>query len=90
MPAERSSDTPPNPSWDEVVRRAIVLQLLREDQDERWSRAELETEIKNTTPLDLNDALHRLRQEGVLYFHGELVLASRASRHLDELGMIAI
>lgn len=90
MPAERSSDTPPNRSWDEVVQRAIVLQLLREDHDERWSRAELETELDPTTPIDLNDALHQLHQEGVLHLHGELVLASPATRHIDTLGMISI
>jgi len=97
MPAKRRSHTSPNPSTDEIVQRAdevlqraIVLQLLRQDRDERWSRAELETELQETPPIEVNDALAHLREEGVLHLSGELVRASRASRHIDNLGMIAI
>jgi len=75
---------------DEVAERAIVLQVLREDHDVRWSRAEIEREICDIEPLDLGDALERLRLEGVVHLWGELVLASRCARHLDELGMVSI
>ena len=46
----RSSD-------DRRVEKAIVLQLLRDDHDERWSRAELEVELVPTGPLAISDAL---------------------------------
>ncbi len=32
---------------DPRIERAIILQLLRDDHGDRWSRAELEVEISN-------------------------------------------
>jgi hypothetical protein len=32
------------------IERAIVLQLLRDGHDERWSRAELEAEVNDVEP----------------------------------------
>jgi hypothetical protein len=75
---------------DEVAERAIVLQVLRNDCDERWSRAELESEIYDIEPLAISDALERLSREGVVHIDGELVLASRCALHLDNLGMVSI
>ncbi len=87
MPDERSSNPPSGP---EVAERAIVLQVLRNDHDERWSRAELEREIYDIEPIELADALERLRQDGVVHLSGELVWASRCALHLDQLGMVSI
>ena len=70
--------------------RAIVLQVLRDDHDERWSRVELESEIYDVEPLTISDALEALRQEGVVHLLGELVWASRCARHLNVLGMVSI
>ncbi len=43
---------------DEVqVERAIVLQVLRDDHPERWTRAELEAEVSDFDPLTGNEAL---------------------------------
>ena len=87
MPEER------NESWLEsegVAHRAIILQVLREDHGERWTRAELEREIYDISPLTLSDALERLRQEGVVHLDGEEVWASRCALYLDELGMVSI
>ncbi len=67
-----------------------MLQVLRVDRDERWDRAELEREIYDIAPLEVSDALERLRREGLVHVEGELVLASRAARHLDDLGMVSI
>jgi hypothetical protein len=75
---------------DEVAERAIVLQVLRDDCDQRWPRAELESEIYDIDPLAISDALERLREEGVVHLAGELVWASRCARRLDALGMISI
>jgi hypothetical protein len=75
---------------DPRVERAIILQLLRDDHGDRWSRAELDVEISNVEPLDISDALARLDQEGIVQISGESVSVSLAVRRLDELGLIAI
>jgi hypothetical protein len=75
---------------DPRIERAIILQVLRDDHGDRWSRAELEVEISNVEPLDISDALARLGQDGIVQISGESVSASRAVRRLDELGLIAI
>lgn len=72
------------------IERAIILQFLRDDHGNRWSRAELEVEISNVEPLDISDALARLDPDGIVQISGESVSASRAVRRLDELGLIAI
>jgi hypothetical protein len=87
MPGERSSNPPSGP---DTAERAIVLQVLREDHDERWSRAELEREIFDIPPSEIADALERLRQEGVVDLSGDLVWASRCAQRLDALGMVSI
>ena len=75
---------------DPRIERAIILQFLRDDHGDRWSRAELEVEISNVEPLDISDALTSLDQDGIVQISGESVWASRAVRRLDELGLIAI
>jgi len=75
---------------DEVAARAIVLQVLRDDRDERWSRGELEHEIYDIDPVAIGEAMERLREEGVIHISGQMVWASRCARHLDELGMVSI
>lgn len=75
---------------DPRIERAVILQFLRDDHGDRWSRAELELEISNVEPLDISDALARLDQDGIVQISGESVWASPAVRRLDELGLIAI
>jgi hypothetical protein len=75
---------------EEIAERAVVLQVLRDDREERWSRAELEREIYDIEPLAVNEALERLCEEGILHLSGEFVWASRCARHLDALGMVSI
>jgi hypothetical protein len=72
------------------MERAIVAQILRDDHDGRWSRAELEREIDDFEPAVLEEALGRLEHDGVLRREGELVWAGRAPRRLDELELIGI
>jgi DNA-binding HxlR family transcriptional regulator len=50
-----------------MVERAIVLQLLRDDHEQRWTRAELTREIPDFEPAILDEALARLDREGVLH-----------------------
>lgn len=75
---------------DEVAERAVLLQVLRNDHDERWSRAELEREIYDISPLAIGEALERLCEAGLVHLSGELVWAACCARHLDELGMVSI
>jgi hypothetical protein len=74
----------------DISERAIVLQVLRDDNAERWTRAELEREIYDIDSETLTAAMERLRQEGVVHLSGDLVWASRCARRLDALGMVSI
>jgi hypothetical protein len=71
-----------------MAQRAIVFQILRDDHDERWSRAELEREVSDVEPLVVNDALALLEGTGVV--DGEIVQASPCARHLDTLGLLSV
>ncbi len=70
--------------------RAVVLQVLRGDHHERWSRAELEQAVSGVEPAAVSDALTRLAANGVVVLDGDRVLASPCARCLDALGLIAI
>jgi DNA-binding HxlR family transcriptional regulator len=72
------------------IERAVVLQLLRDDHDERWSRAELEAEINDVEPSVLSSAIAELERRGVVVAQGEHVVASPCARHLDELGLVGV
>jgi hypothetical protein len=73
---------------DIVTERLLVLQIL--DQREPQSHAELENALGHIKPLVIRAALYALEAEGVLYVGHELVWASGCTRHLDNLGLIAI
>jgi hypothetical protein len=73
-----------------TAERGIVLQVLRDDHDERWSRAELAVELHDVEAQAVADALESLRREGVLHLSGDLVWASRCALRLDALGMVSI
>ena len=73
-----------------IVERSVVLEVLREDHEPWWSRAELEREIYDVEPAAINAALERLREMGVIELDGERVRASPCARYLDDLGMICI
>ena len=75
---------------DRQIERAIVSQTLRDDHDERWSRAELEAELDHADPLMIGDALTRLADHGVIELSEKTARASPATAHLDELEMIAV
>jgi hypothetical protein len=80
------------PGWTdgEQVERAIVLQVLRDDHPERWTRAELEAEVFDFDPLTVNEALTRLAAVGVVILDGEWVRASACARRIDALELVAI
>ena len=72
------------------IERAIVLQLLRDDHDERWSRAELAVEVNDVEPSVLRSAIADLERQGVVVAQDEHVLASPCARRLDELGLVGV
>jgi Fe2+ or Zn2+ uptake regulation protein len=76
------------------LERAIVLQLLRDDHERMWSRAQLTTELQaDRSKIDLDgveEALARLERAGVLGVSEQAMWASNAVRRLDELGLIAV
>jgi DNA-binding HxlR family transcriptional regulator len=73
-----------------IVARAVVLQILGEHREKRWSAAELERELSDLQPDALQEALLSLERAGVLERSGETVRASQAVRRLDELDLIAV
>jgi DNA-binding GntR family transcriptional regulator len=79
----------PRSAEDPRLERAIILQLLRADHEQRWSPAQLEAEL-GTAPAVVEAALRRLECDGVLSLSQGTVWASRAAWRLDELGLIGI
>jgi hypothetical protein len=79
------------PPDDRRIERAIVFQLLRDDHEERWSRAEL----ASTCGVDaarLDAALDRLSEHGIVgaLTGSDDVQASACVRRLDALAVIGI
>jgi DNA-binding HxlR family transcriptional regulator len=72
------------------IQHLIVLLVLSDDHDERWSRAELKAELDDPEPQVISNALEHLEGAGVVHLDGEQVWASRCVRHLDALGSIGI
>jgi DNA-binding HxlR family transcriptional regulator len=73
-----------------IAERAIILQILRNDHDERWSRRDLQVEIADVEPTALRDALNRLERHGVLVRCDNDYVASRCAFHIEATGMISI
>jgi len=71
------------------LERAIVLELLSEDHDERWPRDELAASLRaHYSTLDA--AVEHLSDAGVLLLDGEDVLASPCTRRIDALELIGV
>ncbi|MGH2853556.1 MAG: hypothetical protein ACRDLF_05115 [Solirubrobacteraceae bacterium] len=85
MPDERI-----DPLQEDGTQCVVVLQVLREDHEPRWSRRELERELHDVDPEAIGVALERLREQGVVHMESEQVWASPCARHLDALGFIGI
>jgi hypothetical protein len=75
---------------DRGLERAIVLQSLRDDHAPRWSPRELTAELAGEESAAVERALARLVRERVLERSNEAVQASRPTRRLCELDLIAI
>ena len=79
---------------EETLERAIVLQLLRDDRERKWSRAQLAIELQaDGEEIDkeaIDEAVKRLEREGVLGATEQEVWASSAAWRLDELELIGV
>jgi hypothetical protein len=76
------------PEW--LAGRVIVLQLLRDDHDERWTLGELERAASDLGRRAVRDSIRRLKDEGVIVALDGHFLASRCARYLDWLGLIGV
>ena len=74
----------------ERAQRAVVLQVLRDDHAERWSRTDLERELDDIPLLTLDRAVVSLAENEVVRVCGNTLCASRCSRRLDALGLISV
>jgi hypothetical protein len=75
---------------DRCVERAVVLQVLRDDHERRWSRAELESRLADIDRDVLDGAVAGLAAGGVLCVESGVVWASDAAWCLDQLGLIGV
>jgi hypothetical protein len=90
-------DREPNGSHaagEETLERAIVLQLLRDDHERKWSLAQLAIELQaGGEEIDgeaIDEAVRRLEREGVLGATEQEVWASGVAWRLDELELIGV
>lgn len=72
------------------AQRAVVLQILRDDHDPRWTRPELEAAIGDLPQRAIVGALACLAIEEVLGIDDTMVWASRCLRYLDGLELVAV
>ncbi len=68
----------------------IVLQLLRGDRPEWWSRADVLRELHDIDEDAIRGSLGHLARLGLLVLDGERVRVSDGLRHVDALGLICI
>jgi hypothetical protein len=76
------------------LERAIVLQLLRDDHERKWSLEQLvgvlEEDRSEASKEAVEEVLQRLTGEGVLCRSEDAVWASDAALRLDELELISV
>jgi hypothetical protein len=73
-----------------IAGRAIVLQVLRDDHEEWWTRTELLEEVDDIDPVIVTVELQRLADEGAVIVDRERVTASPCARCLDALDLIGV
>jgi hypothetical protein len=71
------------------IERALVLQLLDNEHDPRWSRGELVAALGDPEPA-IATALARLQEHGVALGEADAIFVSPCARRLVALGLIAI
>jgi hypothetical protein len=79
-----------DPQENEGTERVVILQLLRGDHTQHWTRAELKDELYDVEPEAIDVALEHLEELGVVCGANDEAWISPCVRHLDDLGMIAL
>jgi DNA-binding HxlR family transcriptional regulator len=72
------------------IERAILLQVLRDDHHERWTRKVLKRELRDVKGRAIDKALRRLEEEGAVELDGEYIWPSRCAQYLNALGMVSV
>ena len=73
------------------IKRAIVMQVLRDDHPEQWTRAELERQLSDFPREGVEVAIEDLAAEGVVTVgDDEAIRASLCARILDALELVSI
>jgi hypothetical protein len=85
MPGKRN-----DPRQEEGTQCLIVLQVLRDDHEQPWTRAELEHALHDVDPAAITVALERLNEQGVIRIESDQIEASPCARHLNALAFICI
>jgi hypothetical protein len=80
----------PNPRQEDGTQCVIVLQVLRDDHPEPWTRREIKRKLADIDQDAVGVALERLHEQGVIRIIGNQIEASPCARHLDALGFICI
>lgn len=83
-------DQPIDPLQEHKTQHILILQLLRQEHPWRWSRAELQAELKDIHPDAITVAVERLQEQSVVHVDGEQLSACACARHLDALDLISI
>jgi hypothetical protein len=83
-------DQPIDPLQESGTQSLVVLQLLRDDHDPKWTCAQLDKELDDLDPDAIAVALECLQEQGVVQVDGEQLVASPCARHIDALGFISI
>ena len=73
------------PDGEPATERIIVLQLLRRDRSEWWSRAEVLRKLRDIDPDAVRGSLAHLERLGLLDRDGERFKASDALRYVDDV-----
>ncbi len=81
---------PIDPLQEAGTQRIVVLQLLRDDHDPKWTRAELDQALYDVDPGAITVAVERLQEQGVVQADGQRLAASPCAWHLDALSFISI
>jgi uncharacterized protein (DUF111 family) len=83
-------DEPSYPLQEWETQRVVVLEVLRDDHPQPWTRAEIEHALDDIDPDAIGVALERLAEQGVVNVEGEQITVSACARHLDALDFICI
>lgn len=78
------------PLQEAETQRVVVLEALRSDHPQPWTRPEIENVLGDVDPDAISVALERLNEQGVVNVEGKQITPSACARHLDALGFICI